>query len=52
MNYLVNDEGGTWRAHLQVDGSVLKASKGESLPLLPGTIINPGRERRLFVVNE
>jgi DNA-binding helix-hairpin-helix protein with protein kinase domain len=52
MNYLVNDEGGTWRAHLQADGSILKASKGESLPLLPGTIINPGRERRLFVVNE
>jgi DNA-binding helix-hairpin-helix protein with protein kinase domain len=52
LNYLVNEEGGTWRAQSGANGALLKAGKGESLPLTPGTLINPGGDRLLFVVVE
>lgn len=51
-NRLVNDEGGIWRARSQVNNGILIAGKGESLPLIPGTMVNLGDDRRLFVVIE
>jgi DNA-binding helix-hairpin-helix protein with protein kinase domain len=52
VNHLVNDDGGTWRAQLQGNGTILKAGKGQSVPLISGTIINPGDGKRVLVVIE
>jgi len=52
LYHLVNEEGEIWRAQSGDNGTLLKAGKGESLPLMPGTIINTGANRRLFVVTE
>jgi hypothetical protein len=51
LNRLVNDEGSIWLA--QVNGeSLISARKGDSIPLLPGTMIHFGENRRLLVVEE
>ena len=51
-NRLVNNEGGVWRAAQPGVTGLPIARKGESLPLIPGTIINLGDDRRLFAVIE
>ena len=51
INRLANDEGSIWRA--QVNGeSLISARKGDSIPLLPGTMIHFGENKRLLVVEE
>jgi DNA-binding helix-hairpin-helix protein with protein kinase domain len=52
LNYIINDEGSPWISQVGSNRTLLKVGKGESIPLLPGTIINTGENRRLFVVME
>ena len=52
VEHLVNDENSTWRARSAANNGTLRVRRGESLPLMPGTIANFGDDRRLFLVRE
>jgi serine/threonine protein kinase len=52
INCLVNDEGGIWKARSKDNEKILVAGKGDSIPLLPGSIINFGDDKRLLFLIE
>jgi DNA-binding helix-hairpin-helix protein with protein kinase domain len=51
-NVLINDESATWQAKMNNATTPSVINRGESIPLVRGTIIRFGDERRLVVVAE